>query len=157
MIFNNIYNEVFSLSEWGKVVAVKGKTAILSIQKSEECDKCRKCRSGRGENEMIMEAKNKAGSHVGDTVEVNHQDLGHVEQLAVRMGIPVTDGIIGGIIGYMFGVLFHQTGSKLFLWTMLVGLLTMALSYVLSRRFLISIRRFKAHRFVVNSIIHKQG
>lgn len=144
------------MNEWGKVVTLKGKIAVLSIQKSEECEKCRKCRPGRGENEMILEAKNKVNAQIGDTVEVSDHISSPLVQAFVQLGIPLTDGLIGGMIGYILSRAFHQT-NRIAVWVIAVGIISMLFSYVISRKLLVSIRHFKAHKFIVSSIIHKEG
>lgn len=144
------------LNEWGKVVGLKGKTAILSIQKSDECEKCRKCRPGRGEMEMIAEAKNKAGAQIGDTVEVSDHIISWYERLLIEAGIPVSDGIIGGIVGYMLAKFINNGANKL-IWITAVGILFMVISYMISKKKLIEITKLKTKKLIVSSIIHKEG
>ncbi len=143
------------MNEWGKVVAVKGKQAVLSIAKKDECDKCGRCRPGRGDDEMIMEAVNRAGAQVGDTVEVTDEVNSRAVQLVVHFGIPITDGIIGGILGYVLARLFNQM-DNIFVWVVSVGLISMAISFVLSRKLLDDVERLKSRKLVVVSIIRKQ-
>ncbi len=143
------------MNEWGKIVAVKGKQAVLSIPRKEECEKCGRCRPGRGDDEMVMEAANRAGAQVGDTVEVTDEVSSPAVQLLVRFGIPLSDGIIGGILGYVLARLFNQM-DNIFVWVVSVGLISMAISFVLSRKLLGDIERLKSRKFIVASIIRKQ-
>lgn len=142
------------MNEWGKVVGLKGKTAILSIQKSDVCEKCRRCRPGREENEMIMEAKNKIGAKVGDIVELNVQTCNPLIMLFIRMGIPLIDGIIGGLIGYAIAHTFSQT-EGIVIWVIVTGIIVGIVSFILSGRLMVDINQIKVCSPVINSIIHK--
>jgi len=144
------------LNEWGKVIALKGKTAVLSIQKSDECEKCRKCRPGRGEKEMVGEAKNKIGARIGDTVEVRDHIVNWAERLLIETGIPLTDGIIGGMVGYMLAKLFNMDAAK-YIWIISTAVVFVIVSYIFSKRQLIEISNLKTKKLVVSSIIHKEG
>lgn len=147
---------VFRMNEWGKVVGINGRTAIISIKKTEECEKCRKCRPGREEGEVIMEAKNKIGAQPGDTVEVTDNVNGILEHILIQSGIPLTDGIIGGIIGYMFAKLFNQQ-DKMVLWVVIMGIICMVLSFVLTKKYLVNNNHLKANKPSVTSIICREG
>lgn len=144
------------MNEWGKVVGINGRTAIISIKKTEECEKCRKCRPGREEGEVIMEAKNKIGAQPGDTVEVTDNVNGILEHILIQSGIPLTDGIIGGIIGYMFAKLFNQQ-DKMVLWVVIMGIICMVLSFVLTKKYLVNNNHLKANKPSVTSIICREG
>jgi len=144
------------LNEWGKVVSLKGKTAVLSIQKSDECEKCRKCRQGRGEKEMVAEARNKVGAEIGDTVEVSDQDINWVERVLIEIGIPLSDGIIGGFVGFMLAKLFHKESMQL-IWIAITAMIFIVISYIISKKLLIEINKLKTNKLVVTSIIHKEG
>ncbi|MGE5474937.1 MAG: SoxR reducing system RseC family protein [Ignavibacteriales bacterium] len=144
------------MNEWGKIIALKGKTAILSMQKSDECDRCRKCRPGRGEKEMVGEAKNKINAKVGDTVEVNDHSIDLFERIVITTGIPIIDGIIGLYIGYMIADLFKIDSAKPFS-MIITALLFIIASYVFSKKQLIEINKLKTKKLVVSSIIHKEG
>ena len=149
-------NGVFGVNEWGKVVGINGRTAIISIKKTDECDKCKKCRPGRREDEVIMEARNKAGAQIGDTVEITDQINGIMTQLLVQAGIPVTDGIIGGIIGYIFAKLFNQL-DRMVLWIVMMGIICMIISVVLTKRFLVNNNHIKENKPIVTAITYREG
>lgn len=144
------------MNEWGKVAAVKGKNAVISIQKKEECDKCDKCRPGRGENEMVVEAKNRVGAQVGDTVEITDDFVSPLETFFIRIGIPLMDTLIGGLIGYMLARLFQQAGN-IVIWIIFSAIIFGLLSFTLSSKLLANITSIKSNRFIVSSIIHKEG
>ncbi len=144
------------MNEWGKVAAVKGKSAVISVQKKEECDKCGKCRQGRGENEMVIEAKNKVGAQVGDTVEITDDIVSPLETFFIRIGIPLADAIIGGLIGYMLARLFQQA-DYIIMWVIFSAIISGLLSFTLSNKLLANVNNFKSNRFIVTSIIHKEG
>ena len=144
------------MTEWGKIVAIKGKDVVLSIKKNDNCDKCRKCRPGREENEMIAEARNKAGAGIGDIVEINDNVDSQFAKFFVQLGIPLTDGIIGGAIGYMLAVLFNQNNNVI-IWIVLTGIISMIISFKLSRKLLPDIASIKVNKPIVSSIIHKEG
>jgi hypothetical protein len=147
---------VFGVNEWGKVVGVNGRTAIISINKTEECDNCKKCRPGRSDDEVIMEARNKAGAQIGDTVEITDQISGIMAQLMVQAGIPITDGIVGGVIGYIFAKLFNQV-DRIVLWIVMMGIICMIISVVLTKRFLANNNIIKANKPIVTSITYREG
>lgn len=144
------------MNEWGKVIALKGKTAILSIQRSKECEQCRKCRLGRGEQEMVGEARNKIGAEVGDMVEVGDQAINWSERLLIETGIPLTDGIAGAIIGYILAKVFNVNTSNI-IWITVTAIIFIIISYVISRKQLIEVSNLKTKKLVINSIIHKEG
>lgn len=141
------------MKEWGRIIALKGKTAVLSMQKNEDCEKCGKCRAGREENEMIMEVKNNVGAQIGDTVEVTDQSRSLPVRLFIRIGIPAIDGIIGGIIGYMIAKLFSQT--NIIIWVGIFCIISIILSYFFSKKLLTNIENFKSNEFVITSIVLK--
>jgi len=144
------------LNEWGKVIALKGKTAILSIQKSDECEKCRKCRVGRGEKEMIGEARNKIGARIGDTVEIGNHSVSWGERLFIEAAIPLSDGIIGAIVGYMLAKILKMNAMVL-VWIMGTALIFIIVSYIISKKQLIEISNLKTKKLDVNLIIHEEG
>lgn len=144
------------MNEWGKIIALKGKTAVLSMQKTDECDKCKKCRPGRGEKEMVGEAKNKINARVGDTVEVTDHAIDLAERIIVSIGIPIIDGIIGAFLGYMIADLLRFNSSKV-ICMVITALIFAAASFIFSRKHLIEISKLKTRKLVVKSIIHKEG
>lgn len=105
---------------------------------------------------MIMEAKNKAGAQIGDTVEVKEDEVSFTAKIIVRMGIPFSDGIIGGIIGYILSRVFHQPAYTV-VWVAAVGLISMIISYLLSGKLLINLNQLKSNKFIVSSVMHTEG
>ena len=144
------------MTEWGKVVAIKGKNVVLSIKKNENCDKCCKCRPGREENEMVAEARNKAGARIGDIVEISDNTDSKLAKTFIQLGIPLIDGIIGGAVGYMLAVLFNRS-SNIIIWIVLTGIISMIISYMFSRKLSTDITSIKVKKPIVNSIIHKES
>lgn len=142
------------MSEWGKVVGVKGKNAILSMRKSEECDNCKRCRPGRTDDEMIAEAKNKIGADVGDTVEVSYRVITGFESILVQFGIPFCDGIIGAVIGYIIAILLKQN-ENIIAWVITTGVVFMIISFILSKKVFAELKDLKSKRLIINSIISK--
>ena len=58
------------MRETGEIISIAGDTATIQLNRGEKCDGCTAC-TAFGENKMKLEALNKIGAHVGDTVEVD--------------------------------------------------------------------------------------
>lgn len=109
--------------EEGVVIEVfDGKARVMAVRGA-SCDSCSAramCKPGEGIN-VVIEAKNGLGAHVGERVEVAMQPRTFLKASFIAYIIPLVGFFVGGAIGKNIG------GTDI--WAALSGLLFMALSY----------------------------
>ena len=90
------------MTEEGKVVDVKEKTAIVSISRSDRCDGCTACKIfSDGKDEILqLQAKNTINAEVGDKVIVEVSAKRVITSSMLVFIFPVIALFIGYLIGY---------------------------------------------------------
>lgn len=88
------------MNEYGKIIAVEGNEAVISIQRSSACDRCGACEMGCHEEEMRLTVANSLNGKVGDYVELELSSRQVLKASAITYLIPLAALILGVAVGY---------------------------------------------------------
>lgn len=84
------------MAQLGQVEEVENDHIFVKVIREGACAHCRMCTSGVNEGkECIIEAVNKCGAEVGDTVEIDVQANFFLRATAIMYGIPLIAMIVG--------------------------------------------------------------
>lgn len=88
------------MNEYGKIIAVEGDEALISIRRSSACDSCGACEMGCHEEEMRLTVNNSLNGKVGDYVELELSSKQVLKASAITYLIPLFALILGIAAGY---------------------------------------------------------
>lgn len=111
-----------SMSEFGTVIAFKGKLAQVEIPRSERCRGCHACTPLNGKDSMTLFAINDCGAHIGDQVEIQIRESGELSASLLLYGAPLAVFLLGILI---FNYFFSETVA------LLLSLALIAVSYLI--------------------------
>ncbi len=86
----------------GVITEIKGKTAVVSVDKKAECAGCGLCLFKEGTNKAEFYAKNTAGAKVGDTVIIERSDSGKFLGVVLAFFVPLILIGLAVLINYLF-------------------------------------------------------
>jgi|SRR5208283_380115 len=88
------------MEETGVVKEIIGEKARVTVIKQGSCDTCPAgSLCGASGDAAEIEAINKAGAHIGDTVRIFFEPYSYLKGTALIYGIPAVSLIIGAVIG----------------------------------------------------------
>ncbi|MEW6725005.1 MAG: SoxR reducing system RseC family protein [Bacillota bacterium] len=85
--------------EIGRVVEVRGETALVQMIRTAACASCGKCASGHQSSLMQLEARNPVGAGMGDMVKLDTEGLTPLRAAFVVYLLPLLMAGVGYAIG----------------------------------------------------------
>ncbi|MBP5466983.1 MAG: SoxR reducing system RseC family protein [Clostridia bacterium] len=86
----------------GVITGIKGRTAVVSVDKKAECAGCGLCLFKEGTNKTEFYAKNTVGAKTGDTVIIEHSDSGKFLGAVLAFFVPLILIGLAVLIDYLF-------------------------------------------------------
>lgn len=117
------------MEEQGVIIESRGPTVLIKTKRTSSCDGCtsKKSCATVGENEMVIEADNPVGAHVGDRVLYEVGAASVIKAGLLLYLVPVVSFIVGVVLGQSAGPrYFPQYNSDLVSGLMGVGFLVIA-------------------------------
>ena len=111
------------MREIGVVTEIKGKTAVVSVDKKDECSRCGLCLFKEGTDKAEFFVKSEAGVSVGDTVEIERSEKGKFTGAVLAFLVPLLFIGLAVAINYLF--------IKSEIWILILSVLFIALWYVI--------------------------
>jgi sigma-E factor negative regulatory protein RseC len=141
------------MEERGVVIEIKGRSAVIRAERSTACESCatrKACSRGEGD-EMVIEADNPVGAHVGDRV-LFESGAGAVLKAGIIFYLFPLIGFIAGVaVGQAWGEMLAPTTNR-DLFSAVLGFAGVALVYGLIRVYGKLIER-KGMRPVILSVV----
>ncbi len=101
------------MRQTGKVIGLKGKTAMVRFQKSDACGHCNACFK-LGGNQADIEIENSLGAREGDSVVIELHGKTVVKASVIVYGVPLVALVAGIALGSVLGDLYAALGGVLF-------------------------------------------
>jgi sigma-E factor negative regulatory protein RseC len=98
------------MEQYGVVHRVDGKLAKVSIRQHSACAQCGKCNLAHESKDLMIDAVNQAGAHIGDTVLLQMGQRDVLSAGLIAYGLPLLLMFVGAVVGQSF---FGQAGSAL--------------------------------------------
>lgn len=111
------------MREIGVVTEIKGKTAVVSVDKKAECDGCGLCLFKDGVNKATFYATIENNVQVGDTVEIERSDSGKFSGVLLAFLVPLVLIGLAVALNYLF--------IKKEIWILILSALFIAVWYVI--------------------------
>ncbi len=128
------------LSEQGQVIEVDGQFVIVKLKRQKACANCKICMAGLNDSEMILRAKNECNANTNDYVDIELENVNFLKAAAIMYGIPCIALISGLAIGYLSGNFFKMGETFASVFTSILGLAFVGVSYLFIR---LSEKRFR--------------
>lgn len=90
------------MRETGVITEIKGKTAVVSVDKKAECAGCGLCLFKEGTNKTDFYAKNTVDAKTGDTVVIERSDSGKFLGAVLAFFVPLILIGLAVLINYLF-------------------------------------------------------
>lgn len=90
------------MRETGVITEIKGKTAVVSVDKKAECAGCGLCLFKEGANKTDFYAKNTVDAKTGDTVVIERSDSGKFLGAVLAFFVPLILIGLAVLINYLF-------------------------------------------------------
>ena len=90
------------MRETGIVTEIKGKTAVVSVDKKEECSRCGLCLFKEGANKTEFYVKNESGVKVGDNVTIESSENGKFIGVILVFFVPLLLIGLAVLMNYLF-------------------------------------------------------
>ena len=90
------------MRERGVITETKGKTAVVSVDKKDECSRCGLCLFKEGANKTEFFVKSEDGVSVGDTVEIERSESGKFSGAVLAFFVPLLLIGLAVAINYLF-------------------------------------------------------
>ena len=94
--------------EKGTVTEINGEKALVLFKRRSSCKNCKACGILADQNHIIVEASNKAGAGVGDSVIVQFTAKNALQTSAWAYVFPLAMLIVGLVLGYNIPVSFME-------------------------------------------------
>lgn len=88
------------MRETGVVTEIKGKTAIVKVDKKSECDKCGMCLFPKGADGITFNANNEVNAKIGDTVVIEREKDGKLLGAILVFLIPLILIGLASVLAY---------------------------------------------------------
>ncbi|WP_058486128.1 SoxR reducing system RseC family protein [Defluviitalea phaphyphila] len=98
--------------ETGRVISIKDRYAIVSMERNEACKKCGACSHGHKTEEMILEVDNICNASVGDIVKIDLAYSDFLRAAFIMYGIPLIMLFIGFFAGYYGCVILEYSNIR---------------------------------------------
>lgn len=124
------------MEQTGYIVEVlDGNIAKFKMERESACAKCGKCFGAKTSEsqELIVDVDNNIGAKIGDFVEVSMDQVNVMKAMGIVYGIPLLALVIGSVGTYYGLQNFGILGSRLEVYSFLVGMLFTAISYTIIR------------------------
>ena len=90
------------MTERGVITEIKGKTAVVSVDKKAECAGCGLCLFKGGTNKAEFYAKNTVGAKIGDAVNIERSESGKFLGVILAFFVPLILIGLSVLINYLF-------------------------------------------------------
>ena len=110
------------MREMGVVTEINGKTAVVSVDKKDECSRCGLCLFQEGTNKAEFFVRSEADVSVGDTVEIERSEKGKFAGAVLAFLVPLLLIGLAVAINYLF--------IKSEIWILILSVIMIALWYV---------------------------
>lgn len=130
--------------------------AKLKMKQHSACAECGKCHTESESKDLLVEVDNTVGAKIGDLVEVDLEAANVLQAAAIAYLIPLASLLIGVIVTYQILDSISYNGSKEIL-SSLVGVVTMAISYVIIRINDNKFKQSKKYMPIVTNIVKSNG
>lgn len=100
------------LRQTGKVLELKGKTAVVRFKRTDACGHCNAC-FRFGSNEADIEIDNTCNAQVGDTVIIELHSGSMFKASLIAYGIPLIGLVLGVYLGSLISNMYAAVGGIL--------------------------------------------
>ena len=111
------------MRETGVVTEIRGNTAVVSVDKKDECSRCGLCLFKEGTNKTEFFVKSEKGISVGDTVEIERSERGKFSGVILAFLVPLLCIGLAVAANYLF--------IKNEMWILILSVVSIALWYVI--------------------------
>jgi sigma-E factor negative regulatory protein RseC len=138
----------------GKIIEMHEDVALISMKANDGCDGCEACSHGANDAEQELEAINKLGAELGDTVEFDMEIPSLLSAAFIAYTVPLLT-MVGSIMisVYSFRAIGMDKYSELL--ASIIGFTTLFLTYVVIRKFDTRMKESKRFLAVITRIVIK--
>lgn len=118
-----------TMGERGRIVQIKGNTAVVSMTRGEACGHCKACETGKPH---LLEVPNSCDGKVNDWVSIELQGNDFIKATAILYGLPLMLFLVGIGAGYFFAPLLNIDNVELL--SFLTGITFALLSHFIMKK-----------------------
>lgn len=136
----------------GVVVDIENEKAFVHISRNTACESCGACHFDEKTMNLKVTAVNHAGAIVGDRVELSMENVNFFRASFFLYGLPLITLLIGVFLGVF---VFENMGLALYdIYAILLGLIFMAITYVILRKNKEKFEDNTRYMSVITSVLH---
>ena len=133
------------MTERGLITEIKGKTAVVSVDKKAECAGCGLCLFKEGTNKAEFYAQNTVGAKIGDAVIIERSESGKFLGVILAFFVPLILIGLAVLVNYLF--------IKNEIWILVLSVLSVAVWYAILALFDKKLKNIGAFNSRVVSVI----
>lgn len=119
------------LKEYGVVLKLESKNAVVGIKRNSACSSCGACELGSNHSQMQLTLKNTVNAKPGDIVEIELPASQFLKASTILYLIPLMSLVLGIILGYYVGVYLVLNAELI---GAVTGIVFTILAYMLIRK-----------------------
>lgn len=96
-----------TMKEYGRVVAIEGRDAMIKFVRTSACGRCHACGMLSAQNEIVVSVPNTMGAEAGDRVAIDIRMKKALGASAIAYVFPLVMLILGAFVGWLLSGVWH--------------------------------------------------